>query len=117
MPEAEVLLRTEEFDLIVVSAQLGESERGRILSAAGETPTYVLPGLTLAAELLAKVERGCLRLPSTQTTLVGTASPLNTRSNAKVMRKRQCQNGTMWTTRMMPASCSSLPVTESAISG
>ena len=57
VPEVEVLLRTEEFDLIVVSASLSESERGRILSAAGEMPTYVLHGLTLAAELLVQVER------------------------------------------------------------
>ena len=59
-PEVEILLRTEEFDLIIVSARLSESEKGRILSAVGETPTYVLHGLTLAAELLSEVER---RLP------------------------------------------------------
>jgi hypothetical protein len=31
--------------------------KGRILSAAGRTPTYVLPGFTLASELLAAVGR------------------------------------------------------------
>jgi hypothetical protein len=56
-PEVEILLRTEEFDLIIVSARLSESEKGRILSAVGETPTYVLHGLTLVAELLSEVER------------------------------------------------------------
>jgi hypothetical protein len=61
VPELEALPRTEEFDLIVVSASLSELERGRTLSAAGETPPYVLSGLTLAAELLAQVERTCQR--------------------------------------------------------
>jgi hypothetical protein len=42
--EVEILLRTEEFDLITVSARLSESEKGRILSAVGETPTCVLHG-------------------------------------------------------------------------
>jgi DNA-binding response OmpR family regulator len=72
VPEAEVLLRTEEFDLIVVSAQLSESERGRILSAAGETPIYVLHGLTLATELLAQVER---LLPATRPRLPWSGPP------------------------------------------
>ena len=61
-PEVEIFLRTEEFDLIVVSARLSESEKGRILSAVGETPTYVLHRLTLAEELLSDVER--LLLPT-----------------------------------------------------
>lgn len=56
LPEAEILLRTEEFDLIIVSACLSEWERGRILSVAGKTPTYVLPGLMLAREMLAQVD-------------------------------------------------------------
>jgi DNA-binding response OmpR family regulator len=38
LPEAETLLRREQFDLIVVSAWLSEWERGRILAAAGKTP-------------------------------------------------------------------------------
>jgi hypothetical protein len=53
---AEILLRTEEFDLIIVSAWLGEWERGRILSAAGKTPAYVLPGFMLPREMLAQVD-------------------------------------------------------------
>lgn len=57
VPEAELLLRTEEFDLIIVSAFLDEWEKGRILSAAGKMPTLMLRGLTLAPELLAEVER------------------------------------------------------------
>jgi CheY-like chemotaxis protein len=55
--EAELLLLTEEFDLIVVSAFLNEWEKGRILSAAGRLPTLVLRGLTHSSELLAEVER------------------------------------------------------------
>jgi hypothetical protein len=39
--EAEVLLRTEEFDLIIVSALLGREERNRVTLAAGETPVLV----------------------------------------------------------------------------
>ena len=38
MPEAETLLHTGQFDLVVVSAWLSEWERGRILGAAGKTP-------------------------------------------------------------------------------
>jgi hypothetical protein len=73
LPEVEVLLPTgEEFDLIIVSAQLSESERGRILSAAGETPTYVLYGLTLATELLAQVVR---LLPATRPRLPWSGPP------------------------------------------
>ena len=55
--DAEILLRREEFDLIIVSAWLSDSERYRVLAAAGSTPTYVMEGLTLASELLAEVER------------------------------------------------------------
>jgi hypothetical protein len=74
VPEVEVLLRTgAEFDLIIVSAQLSESERRSILICTGETPTYVLHGLTLAAELLAQVEG---LLPAPQIALVGTTLPL-----------------------------------------
>jgi DNA-binding response OmpR family regulator len=54
---AEILLRREQFDLIVVSAWLSESERDRVTAAAGSTPTCILQGLTLASELLAQVER------------------------------------------------------------
>jgi len=57
VPEAELLLLTEEFDLIIVSAFLDDSEKDRILSAAGKTPTLMLRGLTLAPKLLVEVER------------------------------------------------------------
>jgi hypothetical protein len=38
LPEAETLLRTEEFDLIIVSAGLSDWERGRILSQPARLP-------------------------------------------------------------------------------
>jgi hypothetical protein len=57
LPEVETLLRSERFDLIIVSAWLSKSEMERVLSAASETPTLVLDGLTLAHELLAEVEQ------------------------------------------------------------
>jgi hypothetical protein len=50
VPEAELLLLTEEFDLIIVSAFLDEWEKGRVISAAGKVPTLVLRGLTLAPD-------------------------------------------------------------------
>jgi hypothetical protein len=55
--DAEILLRTEKYDLAIVSASLSEWERGRILLAAGKTPTYFLRSLTFAPELLAQVEQ------------------------------------------------------------
>jgi hypothetical protein len=57
VPEAEILLLTEKFDLIIVSAFLDEWEKGRILAAASTMPTLVLRRLTLAPELLSEVER------------------------------------------------------------
>jgi hypothetical protein len=57
LPEAEIILRSEEFDLVIVSAWLDESDTGKILAAAGKTPALVLTELTLADDLLAKVER------------------------------------------------------------
>lgn len=57
LAEAETLLGTEKYDLVIISAWLSEWDRGRILLAAGETPTCVLRGLTFAPELLARVER------------------------------------------------------------
>ena len=57
LPEAETLLRTDEFDLVIVSAWLEERERERILAAAGKTPALILSELTLAEKLLAQVER------------------------------------------------------------
>ena len=56
MEQAQILLRTQNFDLVVVSAWLSESERESILAAAGKTPTLVLTELTLAKPLLALVE-------------------------------------------------------------
>jgi DNA-binding response OmpR family regulator len=61
LAEGETLLRTKEFDLMIVSARLSDWEKGRILTAAGKTPVYVLTDLSLADELLAQVER---RLPA-----------------------------------------------------
>jgi hypothetical protein len=57
LPEAETLLQTDEFDLVIVSAWLEERERERILAAAGKTPALVLNELPLAEKLLAQVER------------------------------------------------------------
>jgi hypothetical protein len=57
LPEAQILLRTEEFDLVVVSAWLNECDRGIILSAAGKTPVLMLTDLTFADKLLAEVDR------------------------------------------------------------
>jgi DNA-binding response OmpR family regulator len=65
VPEAQILLRTEEFDLIIVSAFLGEWEKGCILSSAGKMPILILRGLTLARDLLLEVER--LLPPASQT--------------------------------------------------
>jgi len=55
--EAEILLRTEEFDLVIVSAWLSEWEKGKILATAGKTPALVLTEFTLADKLLGQVER------------------------------------------------------------
>jgi hypothetical protein len=57
LPEAETLLQTEQYDLVVVSALMSKSETARILAAAGSTPTLVLSGFTLATDLLTQVER------------------------------------------------------------
>jgi hypothetical protein len=56
MRDAETLLQTGEFDLVIVSAWLDEWEKAKILAAAGETPVLVLARLTLAHKLLAQVE-------------------------------------------------------------
>jgi len=39
--EAEVLLRTEEFDLVIMSAFLSKLEEDHLISAAGWTPTLI----------------------------------------------------------------------------
>jgi hypothetical protein len=57
VPEAELLLLTEEFDLIIVSAFLDDSEKGRILAGAGTMPTLMFRGLTLPPDLLVEVKR------------------------------------------------------------
>jgi hypothetical protein len=57
LPEVETLLRTEQFDLVIVGAWLSEWEKGKILATAGKTPALVLTELTLADKLLAEVER------------------------------------------------------------
>jgi hypothetical protein len=57
LTDAEILLRTGKYELVIISAGLSEWDRGRILSAAGKTPTYILRGVTFAPELLAQVGR------------------------------------------------------------
>ena len=57
VPEAETLLQTDEFDLVIISAWLEERERSRIVAAVGKTPTLVLTQLTFADDLLSQVEQ------------------------------------------------------------
>jgi hypothetical protein len=57
VPEAETFLRTEHFDLVIVSAWLQEGENEKVVTSAGKTPTLVLTRLTLAQDLLGQVER------------------------------------------------------------
>jgi hypothetical protein len=45
------------FDLIVMSAFLSREEQENVISAALDTPTLVLTGLTFAEELLSLVEQ------------------------------------------------------------
>jgi DNA-binding response OmpR family regulator len=55
--EAESLLRTTEFDLIILSAILSSEERDRISAFIGGTiPILALKKLTFASELLAEIE-------------------------------------------------------------
>jgi hypothetical protein len=55
--DAEGILRSERFDLIIVSAFLSDQEKAEVLAIVdGKTPTTVLEGLTMAPELLALVE-------------------------------------------------------------
>jgi hypothetical protein len=65
LPEAEILLRAGKCELVIISAHLSEWERGRIISAAGKTATYVLRGLKLAPDLVAQVDRLLLRVNHT----------------------------------------------------
>lgn len=57
LSKAEMLVRTEVFDLIIVSGWLNELEKGRLFAASGKTPALVLKGTILADELLAQVAR------------------------------------------------------------
>jgi hypothetical protein len=54
--EADSLLGTEHYDLIIVSAFLTDEEKNQIVAFAGTMPTIVLRGLTLAPELLRQIE-------------------------------------------------------------
>jgi hypothetical protein len=55
--EAESLLQTGEFDLIILSAILGPEERDHISAFIGGTvPIVALKKLTFASELLAEIE-------------------------------------------------------------
>ena len=56
LEDAADLIKKEAFDLIIVSAFLSEADQQRVLFAAGDTPTLVLKGITVAPELLAAVE-------------------------------------------------------------
>jgi hypothetical protein len=54
---AEEILRSEHFDLIVVSAFLRDQEKAEVLAIVdGKTPTIMLEGLTMAPELLTLVK-------------------------------------------------------------
>ena len=56
--DAESLLQTTEFDLIILSAILSSEERDHISAFIGDTiPFLVLKKLTFASELLAEVEQ------------------------------------------------------------
>jgi hypothetical protein len=57
-PQSENLLRTERFDLIIISFFLSDQEKSQIIKLiAGTTPTIMLQGLTLPPELLRLVEQ------------------------------------------------------------
>jgi hypothetical protein len=57
LAEAEVILRAEQFDLMIVSAFLSDLESSPVLSAAGKTPVYVLQNFIYPNDLLAQVGR------------------------------------------------------------
>lgn len=62
--DAENLLRTQEFDLLLLSAILNDEEKDHIAAIVhGETPILPLKKLIFASELLTEVEQ---RLRSTQ---------------------------------------------------
>jgi hypothetical protein len=56
--DAETLLRTTEFDLIILSAILTNEEREHVFEFIGDrVPILVLKKLTFASELLAEIEQ------------------------------------------------------------
>jgi DNA-binding response OmpR family regulator len=56
--EAESLLRTGSFDLLILSAILNDEERRQIMAQVGDpTRILILKKLIFASELLAEVER------------------------------------------------------------
>jgi hypothetical protein len=57
VPEAEILLLIERFDLLILSAGLSSDERARVLAVVGTTKTLALDGVTFPAELLKGIER------------------------------------------------------------
>jgi DNA-binding response OmpR family regulator len=63
LSEAQALIRTEVFDLVIVSAWLSEWERKPILAAAAGTPVLVLTQATLAEDLLAQVAQSLQEIP------------------------------------------------------
>jgi hypothetical protein len=59
--EAESRLRTDSFDLIILSAILNDEERQQIIAQVGDpTRILILKKLIFASELLAEVERRLL---------------------------------------------------------
>jgi hypothetical protein len=57
-PDAERVLGTAQFDLVIVSAFLSDQEKERLLALTpGNTPTIVLRTLTLPPELIGLVEQ------------------------------------------------------------
>jgi CheY-like chemotaxis protein len=57
IPEAEILLLTEQFDLVILSSRLSKDHRARVLAVAGTTKTLALDGVTFPSELLKGIER------------------------------------------------------------
>jgi DNA-binding response OmpR family regulator len=67
-PEAEAILGSERFDLIVISACLRDREKAEVLAIIdGKTPTIMLEGLTMAPELLTLVDRWLAQSSLTET--------------------------------------------------
>lgn len=56
LSEAEFLLHSGSYDLVIISAGLPDCELQRLMSTADGTPAHVLTELTLAAELLDQVK-------------------------------------------------------------